>query len=250
MDLDGMVVIVTGSAQGIGRAFGLALAAAGARVALCDINCPDSVVTEVRAVGGIAIGGKVDVTDATAIAAFVERTEKELGPIDALVNNAAIFGGLIPKPFTQLTTEEFQSIVTVNTSGVFECSKAVLSGMQARRRGKIVNIASTTVNSGTPFMLHYVASKGAVVAMTRAMARELGDYNISVNSISPGLTSSTNVRESQSLAALQGGVIQRRCFKREQEPEDLTGPLIFLLSDSSAFITGQSIVVDGGGTMQ
>jgi NAD(P)-dependent dehydrogenase (short-subunit alcohol dehydrogenase family) len=243
------VIIVTGAAQGIGATYARFLAAEGARIALCDIRSPDAVVAELVAGGAHAIGAVVDVTDGSAVNEFVNMTVRELGPVDVLVNNAALFGGLDKKPFMEIEADEWCKVITVNTLGTLECSKAVVRHMRKRQCGKIINIASTTVHSGTPMLLHYVASKGAVVAMTRSMARELGDYGISVNCIAPGLTSSDAVKLDATYAAVIAQSAQRRCFKREQQPEDLAGVVCFLASEDSAFITGQTIVVDGGAFM-
>ncbi|WP_296555234.1 SDR family oxidoreductase [Pigmentiphaga sp.] len=249
--LKGKVAIVTGAAQGIGAVYARGLAAEGAAVAVCDVLDATDVASTIVKEGGRAIAGKVDVTDGDSVAGFVRQVIAELGPVDVLVNNAAIFGGLTKKPFHEIAAEEWDRVMTVNTRGVLEFSRAVVPGMKARGQGRIVNIASATIYSGTPLLLHYVASKGAVLAMTRSMARELGDFGIGVNAIAPGITMSESVRhdyaDAQQLLASQ---MQRRCFKREQLPEDLVGPLVFLASDDSAFISGQTYIVDGGSTLQ
>lgn len=246
--LTGKVAIVTGAAQGIGAVYATALAAEGAAVAICDVLDPAATAAAVKSRGSKVYAATVDVTHSAAVANFVQHAERELGPVDILVNNAALFGGLARKPFTDISAEEWDRVMMVNTRSVLECTKAVVPSMRARRSGKIINIASSTVHSGTPFLLHYVASKGAVIAMTRSMARELGEHGIAVNCLAPGLTMSEATKQGTA-AAVAAIAIQGRAFKRDEEPEDLIGPLIFLASDDSGFVTGQTIVVDGGAIM-
>jgi NAD(P)-dependent dehydrogenase (short-subunit alcohol dehydrogenase family) len=247
--LDGKVAIVTGAAQGIGAVYARALAEHGAAVAVCDLRDPAPLVAEIVEAGGKAAGNIVDVTDGNAVAAFVKGAAERFGGIDILVNNAALFGGLERKPFLQIEAAEWDRVMAANTRSVLECSKAVVPAMRARGGGKIVNIASSTVYIGTPLLLHYVASKGAVIAMTRAMARELGEDKIAVNCLAPGLTMSDAVKNGPYMVAVPMAV-GMRSFKREQLPEDIVGPLLFLVSAASDFVTGQTYVVDGGAFMQ
>lgn len=249
-NIDGMVVVVTGAAQGIGRSYAVALAAAGARVAVCDINDPSETVKAIEAIGGVAYGATADISKFVEVTNFIANVERELGPIGGLVNNAAIFASLEPKPFDEINEDEFRRVLDVNVTGVFLMTKAVSVGMKARGFGRIVNISSSTVLVGSPFLLHYVVSKAAVLTMTKAIAKELGLYNIGVNTIIPGLVSSPNVKSNPAMNDMIEGVTQRRCFKRDQEPEDLTGTLIFFLSAASGFVTGQSLIVDGGVNFQ
>ncbi|HUZ71510.1 MAG TPA: SDR family oxidoreductase [Stellaceae bacterium] len=247
--LSGTSVIVTGAAQGIGTTYAKALAAEGARVSVCDIDAPDAVVKEIRAAGGEAIGRVCDVTDPQAVAALVRATDEAFGGVQVLVNNAALFGKIAMKPFFEITSEEWDRVVTVNTRGPFECAKAVLPVMRRQGYGKIINIASGTVFKGTPMMLHYVSSKGAVVAMTRAMARELGEAGIRCNALAPGLTLSDVVKGRNEYGAMRTANVASRSLKREEMPEDLVGALIFLAAHDSDFMTGQTMVVDGGSAM-
>jgi NAD(P)-dependent dehydrogenase (short-subunit alcohol dehydrogenase family) len=246
--LAGRVAIVTGAAQGIGAEYARAMAAEGARLSLCDLQSPNGVVDEIRAAGGEAIGFVTDVTDPKAVAELVRETDATFGGIHVLVTNAALFGTLDLKPFTEIASDEWDRVMAVNTRGVFECVKAVAPVMRRQGYGKIINIASGTLFKGTTLLLHYVASKGAVVAMTRVMARELGDDGIRVNCVAPGLTVSPNVRRVYTQEMINAN-LSSRALKREEEPSDVCGAVVFLASGESDFITGQTLVVDGGSVM-
>ena len=246
--LSGKVVIVTGASQGIGAVYARALAAEGATLAICDLQDPVAVRKEIAVGGANVISGAVDIVDAEGVAAFVARAGRELGPIDVLVNNAALFTALKNRPFTEIPADEWDRVMAVNTRGVIEMVKAVVPAMKQRRSGKIVNIASTTFYSGTPMLMHYVASKGAVIGLSRVMARELGEYGIAVNCLAPGLTLSEGVRESGDPVTISM-VPKARAFKRDMQPDDLVGPLIFFCTADSDFVTGQTMVVDGGAYM-
>lgn len=243
-------VIVTGAAQGIGAAYALALAGEGARVSVCDLQQPDATVAAIREAGGEAIGHICDVSDPAAVGRLVQATLDAYGSIDGLVNNAAMFASIKPCTIEQIDSAEFDKVMQVNVRGTFECIKAVLPVMRAQKYGKIVNIASGTVFKGTPMLLAYVSSKGAVIALTRAVAREVGRDGIRVNCVAPGLTLSEGVKNSPDWSAdIIGATTATRCLARDQIPEDLTGVVGFLLSAESDFMTGQTVVVDGGSVM-
>lgn len=248
--LSGRSIIVTGAAQGIGAAYAKALAAEGALLALCDLAAPETVVAEIKDVGGEAFGMACDVTDGAAVGRLVAATDRAYGGVQGLVNNAAFFGTLALKRIEDIEAAEWDRVMAVNVRGTFECIKAALPVMRRQRYGKIVNIASGTVFKGTPMFLHYVASKGAIVALTRAVARECGDDGIRCNCLAPGLTLSENVRNNPDWAGeIARANIASRCLKREETPEDLLGTLVFLAAADSDFMTGQTIVVDGGSAM-
>ncbi len=249
--LNGKVAIVTGAAQGIGAVYAKGLAAEGALVSLCDLEEPKETVKAITASGGRAIGSAVDVSDRAAVATLIDRTLKEFAGIHVLVNNAAIFGGLRPTHFTEIDPAEWDRVMAVNVRGSMECARAVVPAMRRQRYGKIINIASSTVFRGTPMLMHYVASKGAVIGMTHSMARELGDDGICVNCIAPGLTMSEAVRNSPNgFGSTVPAAVSARAIKREQMPEDLLGAVIFLASSDSDFVTGQTMIVDGGTVLQ
>jgi NAD(P)-dependent dehydrogenase (short-subunit alcohol dehydrogenase family) len=246
--LNDRAIIVTGAAQGIGATYAKGLAAEGALLTICDLQEPRAVTDEIRAAGGKVVSLAADVTSPAAVAAMVEATISAYGGVHGLVNNAAMFGSLKQQHFTEIASDEWDKVMAVNTRGVFECVKACVPQMRTQKYGKVINIASGTLFKGTPHLLHYVASKGAVVAMTRVMARELGADNIMVNCIAPGLTVSDAVRESYSVQDIAANKATR-ALKREEEPEDLIGALVFFCSAESDFITGQTLLVDGGSFM-
>ena len=247
----GRVVVVTGGAQGIGAVVAASLAEAGARVAVGDLHAPDDTVERIRDAGGEAVGGTCDISDRHAVAAFVDGVVTRYGGVDGLVNNAAVFSTLSPRPFEDIPSEEFDRVLSTNVRGTFEMIRAVSPTMRRQRYGKIVNIGSGTAFKGTPMLLHYVTSKGAVVALTRALAREVGSAGIRVNCVAPGLTSSDGVKLHPENFAdeMQRATIESRCLPREQEPRDLCGAIAFLLSSASDFMTGQTLLVDGGSVM-
>jgi NAD(P)-dependent dehydrogenase (short-subunit alcohol dehydrogenase family) len=190
------------------------------------------------------------VTDSGAVADFVKTAAERFGSIHGLINNAALFATLRPRPFEEFSSAEFDRVLQVNVRGTFECIKAVLPAMRRQGYGKIVNIASNTVFKGIPMWLPYVSSKGAIVALTRALARELGSDGIRVNCLSPGLTMSDGLKGNTHLPSqMFAANALTRSLSRDQMPEDLTGAAVFLLSADSDYMTGQTLVVDGGSIM-
>ena len=247
MRLKGKVVIITGGARGLGKAYALGMAKEGARIVAADIVDGAEVIDEIKKNGGDAISFPTDVSDERSVEAMARAAVEKFGRIDVLINNAALFTALGKKPFHQVSAEEWDRVQAVNVKGTFLCCKAVYPQMKKQGKGKIINISSATFHQGTPYFIHYVTSKGGIVGFTRALAREVGDDGISVNAIAPGLTVSESVQGSAmypeaALKAVAGG----RCFKRDETADDLMGMAIFLASDESDFITGQTYIVDGG----
>jgi NAD(P)-dependent dehydrogenase (short-subunit alcohol dehydrogenase family) len=244
--LNDKTAIITGAAQGIGAILAQSMADEGARVLVTDIADPSNTVQSIEASGGTASGLKVDVTDNEDLSKMISKAESDYGPVDILVNNASIFAALDLKPFFQISEEEWDRVMTVNARGVFQCSKAVLPSMKKNGGGKIVNISSGTFYYGPPGLSHYTASKAAVIALTRTMGRELGDQNIQVNSIAPGLTESEGIQGNEQFNPARAPTVASRSIKREMLPKDLIGTLLYLCSPDSDFVTGQTLNVDGG----
>ena len=248
--LDGRVAIVTGSAQGIGAAFARGMAREGAKLVIADLDTGAKVVDEIRAAGGEAIDVPTDVSTKAGCDNMVARAVEAFGYVDVLVNNAAIFTSVERKNFDDIPVEEWDAVIGTNVRGVWLACSAAVKEMRKRKYGKIVSISSGRVFKGTPFFLHYDASKAAVIGMTRSLAREVGGDNICVNAIAPGSTMSENVRRRTNW---KGGnadaTVQTRAIKRHEEPDDLVGACIFLASPESDFVTGQTLVVDGGSAM-
>jgi 3-oxoacyl-[acyl-carrier protein] reductase len=243
------VVIVTGAGQGIGRVFANAIAVDGAVPIIADVNVrrARAVAKGIRAQGLPALAIHVDVGNEDSVAAMVAEVMREFGRIDALVNNAAIFSTLRMRTFDLIPLDEWHDVMRVNVGGPFICAKAIVPIMRKQKRGRIVNVGSAAVTLGRANYLHYIASKGAVEAMTRAMARELGPDGIRVNTILPGATF-TEIKRKTVTDEQKEKIIGSQCIRRAERPEDLVGALLFLLSDSSDFVTGQSLTVDGGAT--
>ena len=248
--LTGRVAIVTGGAQGIGARYVQALAAEGAKIVIADIVAADASVPDLQHVGSEVLQVQTDVTDPASVRKMAESAVNEFGRLDILVNNAAIFTTLGFKPFAEIESAEWDRVMAVNVRGPFECVKAATPHMARNRYGKIVNIASGTIFKGAPLLLHYVTSKGAILAMTRSLARELGDVGIRVNTIAPGLIMTENVAANPSYqATVVENNIATRALKRAANPDDLIGTLVFLCAPDSDFMTGQCLVVDGGSIM-
>ena len=247
MRLVDRVIIVTGGAQGIGRAIADGLAAEGARVVVADVRGADEAARELTAAGATAVGVRVDVASETDCAAMAATASERFGRIDGLVNNAGIYSSLVPTPLEQIDLDEWRRVFDVNVLGLFLATRAVLPMMRDQGFGRIVNIASGTPFKGVPFLLHYVSSKGAVVAMTKAVAKEVGDSGILVNTVAPGFTMSDGVLANPvQVAKLQEISVKSRVIQRDQFPSDIVGAVVFFCSDDSSFITGQALVVDGG----
>ena len=247
--LDGKVAIVTGAASGIGPSYARGLAAEGAKVMIADVEPGESTVRAIRDAGGQAISRVCDVSDETAVAALVRDTEAAFGGVHILVNNAAVFARFVAVPLDQISAADWERAFAVNVRGSFLCAKAVLPAMRRQGYGKIINIASGTVFKGVPMMLHYVATKGAIIAMTRSLANELGKDGIRVNAIAPGLTSTEYLKGRNDMPGVLDGMAKTRAIARQEDPQDLVGACVFFSSPDSDFITGQTLVVDGGGVM-
>lgn len=245
MRLEGKVVIVTGGARHIGAVYSRRLAAEGARVVIADIIDGDGVVREISQAHGEAIALRVDVSKEEDTLRMADETVKRFARIDILVNNAAVFLSIKRRPFYELSAKEWDELSSVNIKGPFLCAKAVFPQMKKQKSGKIINISSTTALQGTPLFLHYVTSKAALIGMTRALARETGEYGISVNSIAPGLVQHGGQTAPKEFTDFQ---LKARCIKKLETPEDLIGTLLYLASSDSDFVTGQTVVVDGGST--
>jgi len=247
MRLKNKVAIVTGSAQGLGRTYALALSKEGARIVVADIIDTQDSKQVIEDSGGEVLALHVDVSDENSTREMVQQTIQRFGRIDVLINNAAIFASIVKKPFDTLSGHEWDSVMGVNLKGTFLCCQAVYPQMKKQGQGKIINISSGTWFKGAPLLLHYVTSKAGVVGLTRALAREVGADGISVNAVAPGFTESDTLRENL-VATRERSLptINSRCFKRAEQPEDIVGTILFLASDESNFITGQTIVVDGG----
>ena len=241
--LDDKVAIVTGGARNIGAVYARALAAEGARVVIADVLDGAPAARAIEDAGGQAVSVEVDVSREDDTLRMTETAMDAFGRVDVLVNNAAIYLSINRRPFYEISAEEWDRVTAVNIKGVFLCAKAVFPHMRDQGGGKIINISSNTVMAGTPDFLHYIASKSALVGMTRSMARELGTHGINVNAIAPGLVE----HEGQTVPGeISASRVRARSIQRRQTPEDLTGALLYLASPDSDFVTGQTLVVDGG----
>jgi NAD(P)-dependent dehydrogenase (short-subunit alcohol dehydrogenase family) len=244
--LQGKVAIVTGAASGIGPAYAQGLAAEGAKVMIADVEPGDATVRAIKEAGDEAMSRICDVSDEAQVAALVRDTEKDFGGVHILVNNAAVFARYVAVPLDQISAADWERAFAVNVRGSYLCVKAALPVMRRQGYGKVINIASGTVFKGVPMMLHYVATKGAIIAMTRSMATELGGDGIRVNAIAPGLTSTEYLKGRNDIPGVLDNMAKTRAIARQEEPQDLVGACIFLASPDSDFVTGQTLVVDGG----
>lgn len=246
LGLAGKCVLVTGAAGGLGRAFAEGFASAGAKVIAADINAEGAEQTAslIAARGQEAYSASVDVTNGESCRALAEFAHSTLGGVDVLINNAAIYAGLERRDFEDIDEAVWDKVMSVNVKGVWQMSGAVTPLMRQSGGGAIVNVASATVFSGSPQWMHYVASKGAVIAMTRSMARELGDVPIRVNVIAPGFTLTEASMGLMDDAENYG--VTRGALKRAASAEDIVGGALYLASDMAGFVTGQTLVIDGG----
>jgi NAD(P)-dependent dehydrogenase (short-subunit alcohol dehydrogenase family) len=241
--LDGKVAIVTGGAKGIGQAIAQGLAAEGARIVIADLQGAE----EAAAAYPDGVGLTVNVADEGDVERMAAATVERCGGIDILVNNAGLYASLAMRPFDQIPVDEWRQVMDVNVLSMFLTCRAVVPRMRERGGGRIVNISSGTPFRGVPFLLHYVTSKGAIVALTRALAKELGGDEILVNCVAPGFTMSAGVLEHQEVVeALRDVSVSARTLRRDQVPEDVVGAVVYFASPGSSFVTGQTIVIDGG----
>ncbi len=241
--LEGKVAIVTGAAQGIGNAIAVGLAAEGARIVVADLSHAEEAAQEFDD----GVGLTVDVADEEQVARMADEAVERCGQIDILVNNAGLYASLAMRPFTEIPVGEWRQVMDVNVLSMFLTCRAVVPRMREQCGGRIVNISSGTPFRGVPFLLHYVTSKGAIVAFTRALAKELGKDDVLVNCVAPGFTMSEGVREHPEVVeALRDVSVSARTLQRDQEPEDVVGAVVFLCGPGASFITGQTMVIDGG----
>ncbi len=251
MEVTGKVVAITGAARGLGREFAVSLADAGAKVFAADINDCAATAELIAAAGGEAATCRVDVADAGSAAAMAEAAVAAFGRIDALVNNAALYGALHGGRFDAIDEAEWDACMAVNVKGIWNCCKAAVPAMRRAGGGSIVNIASLAATYGMPFGLHYTTSKAAVIGLTRGLARELGRDRIRVNALAPSAVVTEGTREffgprvERALETIKAG----QTIQRNLAPSDLTGTVAWLISDASGFVTGQTIAVDGGTVM-
>ncbi|WP_407493061.1 SDR family NAD(P)-dependent oxidoreductase [Pseudooceanicola sp. MF1-13] len=234
-------VLVTGAAGGLGRGFAQAFADAGARVMAADLNA-DGAAETADIIGGLS--AEVNVAQSDSCRALAQTVQDQMGGLDVVVNNAAIYAGLERRPFEEIDEDVWDRVMQVNVKGVWQVTRAMAPLLRDAGGGSVINVASATVFSGSPQWMHYVASKGAVIAMTRVMAKEMGGDNIRVNVIAPGFTL-TEASYGQMADAKNYGV-DRASLKRNAEVDDITGGALYLASPLSAFTTGQTLIIDGG----
>ena len=249
MRLKDKVAIVTGAAKGLGRVFAIGLAKEGAKIMAVtrkDLDNLDKTVKEIEKLGGVAKSLQADVSIEKDAIRIAEETMKAFGRIDILVNCAAIYDGLVRKSFTEIDPKEWDQVMAVNVKGPWLCTRAVFPHMKQQGKGKIVNLSSEVFFTGSHGFIHYVSSKGGVIGLTRALAIELGPANININAVAPGFT---DTEASRSIADVKKYDVSRTPLRRLEEPNDLLGAVVFLASDDSDFITGQTLLVDGGRAM-
>ena len=247
MQLEGKVAIVTGAARGLGRAYAEALASEGAAVVAADINDCGDTVAAIEAAGGRAVASALDVSDSDSCAVMAALAAETYGRIDILINNAAIFTTLEMKPFYNIDPAEWANVVNVNLNGVYACARQVVDTMKENGFGRIINIGSAAVTMGRPNYTHYVASKSALIGMSRSMARELGSFGITVNTIMLGATF-TEIERKTVTQQQKDAIVASQCIQRPATPDDILGTVLFLCSEESGFVTGQAVTIDGGAT--
>ena len=249
MQLEDKVAIITGGARGLGREFALRFVKEGAKVSVCDILDCRSTAEEIESMGGQALALHTDVTSEKDTAEMARKTVEKFGRIDVLVNNAAVYGGIENKnfvrPFEEITNSDWDKMMAVNVKGIFLCCKAVSPYMKKQGSGKIINIASTVALAGVPIFLHYTTSKCGVISMTKGLARSLGEYNINVNAVAPGMTW-TEATRSALEGAVAEGIVAGQILKRRTLPEHIPGSVVFLASSDADQITGQVLAVNAG----
>lgn len=239
----GKVAIVTGASQGIGRAIADGLAVAGARIVVADLRGAE----EAAASFPDGVGIEADVSNEDDVRRLVAEVVERCGAVDVLVNNAGLYASLEMRPFERIPLEEWRKVMDVNVASMFLMCREVVPVMREHGGGKIVNISSGTPFRGVPFLLHYVTSKGAIVALTRALAKEVGKDGILVNCVAPGFTISSGVEaHPEVVEKLRDVSVSARTLQRDQVPEDVVGAVVFLCGPGSDFVTGQTIVIDGG----
>jgi 3-oxoacyl-[acyl-carrier protein] reductase len=247
-ELSGQVALVTGAARAIGRATAETLAARGATIVSIDLLPADDTVATIEGRGGRALAISGDVTDEHTVARAVDTVLEELGRIDVLVNNAGVFAGIERRPFWEIDVDEWEQVFRANVRSAFLCSRAVAEPMRAAAGGRIVNIASNVITFGMANLLHYVASKAAVVGMTRSMARELGPSGIAVNAVAPGLVT-TEITEQTVPEEYRRLVAQGQCLQEAILPSDIATAVAYLAGPAARMVTGQTLLVNGGATM-
>jgi p-cumic alcohol dehydrogenase len=251
MDVRDKVVAITGAARGLGQEFARTLSAAGARIVVADINDCTETLDLVKDAGQEGLGVKLDVTDPGSARAMVDAAVQKFGPLDALINNAALYGALHGGRFDQIDDGEWDACMAVNVKGIWNCCKAAVPAMKRAGGGSIVNIASLAATYGMPYGLHYTTSKAAVIGLTRGLARELGRDRIRVNALAPSAVITEGTREffGDKLDRALDAIKSQQTIQRNLVPQDLAGTVLWLVSDASGFVTGQTIAVDGGTVM-
>lgn len=239
--VDNQVAVVTGGGQGIGAAFAKHLAGLGYTVVVLDVNS-EKAGAVAASLQGASTSFQVDITDERAVATCRDRTLERFGRVDVLVNCAAIFSTIQMSNYDEISIADWDKVMSVNVAGTFLCCREFSQPMKGAERGRIVNMSSGTVYKGHPHYLHYVASKAAIIGLTRALSKELGEFGVTVNALAPGSTETEVPRRPVNVEA----VLASQAIKRRQKPDDLFSALTFLTDPASSFVTGQTIIVDGG----